>query len=226
MFPAIPVTKTKNPKQKPVPGQPLPFGKNFTDHMFIMDYVEGEGWINPRIEEYGPITIEPSAMVFHYGQAVFEGLKAYRCPDGSVNLFRPKLNFERMNTSDARLVIPPLDEDFCVYATKELVSLERDWIPAGEGESLYIRPFVIATDPYLGVRPSNTYKFMIILSPSGAYYPQGIDPVRIYVEDKYVRAVRGGTGFYKMCRKLRFEFDCARHRSQEGYVQVLWLERY
>jgi branched-chain amino acid aminotransferase len=224
MFPAIPVTKTKNPKQKPVPGQPLPFGKNFTDHMFIMDYVEGEGWINPRIEEYGPITIEPSAMVFHYGQAVFEGLKAYRCPDGSVNLFRPKLNFERMNTSDARLVIPPLDEDFCVYATKELVSLERDWIPAGEGESLYIRPFVIATDPYLGVRPSNTYKFMIILSPSGAYYPQGIDPVRIYVEDKYVRAVRGGTGFTKCAGNYASSLIAQDIAHKKGYVQVLWLD--
>ncbi len=224
MFPAIPVTKTNNPKQKPVPGQPLPFGKYFTDHMFIMDYVEGEGWINPRIEEYAPITIEPSAMVFHYGQAVFEGLKAYRCPDGTINLFRPELNYERMNASDERLVIPPLDEDFCVHATKELVSVDRDWIPGGEGESLYIRPFVIATDPYLGVRPSNTYRFMIILSPSGAYYPQGIDPVKIYVEDKYVRAVRGGTGFTKCAGNYASSLIAQDTAHKKGYVQVLWLD--
>ena len=224
MYPAIPVTKTNHPKQKPVPGQPLPFGKFFTDHMFIMDYVEGEGWINPRIEEYGPMTIEPAAMVFHYGQAVFEGLKAYRRPDGSINLFRPRLNFERMNASDERLVIPALDEDFCVYATKELVSLERDWIPTGEGESLYIRPFVIATDPYLGVRPSNTYRFMIILAPSGAYYPQGIDPVKIYVEDKYVRAVRGGTGFTKCSGNYASSLIAQDTAHKKGYVQVLWLD--
>ena len=201
MFPEISVTRTTSPRTKPIPGQSLPFGQYFTDHMFIMDYVEGQGWIHPRIEPYGPMMIEPSAMVFHYGQAVFEGLKAYRCADGSINLFRPRLNYERINLSDERLVIPHLDEDFCVYATRELVRIDQDWIPSGDGESLYIRPFVIATDPYLGVRPANTYRFMIILSPSGAYYPQGINPVKIYVEDKYVRAVRGGTGFTKCAGK-------------------------
>ena len=224
MFPMIPITKTTSPKAKPVAGESLPFGQYFTDHMFIMDYVDGEGWINPRIEPYAPFLIDPSAMVFHYGQAVFEGLQAYRCPDGSINLFRPLLNFERINTSDERLVIPELDAEFCVHATKELVSLDRDWIPSGDSESLYIRPFVIATDPFLGVRPSNTYRFMIILSPSGAYYPQGIDPVKIYVEDKYVRAVRGGTGFTKCAGNYASSLIAQDIAHKKGYVQVLWLD--
>ena len=163
-------------------------------------------------------------MVFHYGQAVFEGLKAYRCPDNSVNLFRPLLNFERINTSDARLVIPPLDPEFCVHATKTLVDIDKDWIPSGEGESLYIRPFVIATDPYLGVRASDTYRFMIILSPSGAYYPQGINPVKIYVEDTYVRAVRGGTGFTKCAGNYASSLIAQEIAHKKGYVQVLWLD--
>jgi len=224
MFPIIPITHTMFPKKKPAAGEPLPFGVYFTDHMFIMDYVEGEGWIHPRIEPYAPFLIEPSAMVFHYGQAVFEGLKAYRCSDGTMNLFRPLLNFERINTSDERLVIPELNPEFCVHATKALVNLDREWIPTGDGESLYIRPFVIATDPYLGVRPSNTYRFMIILSPSGAYYPQGIDPVKIYVEDKYVRAVRGGTGFTKCAGNYASSLIAQDIAHKKGYVQVLWLD--
>lgn len=224
MFPEISVTKTQTPRQRPVPGDALPFGQFFTDHMFIMDYVEGEGWKDARIVPYGPIVIEPTAMVFHYGQAVFEGLKAYRCPDNSINLFRPKLNYERLNKSDERLVIPALDVDFCVHATKELVRLDQDWIPSGEGESIYIRPFVIATDPYLGVRPSKTYRFMILLSPSGAYYPQGINPVKIYVEDKYVRAVRGGTGFTKCAGNYASSLIAQDIAHKKGYVQVLWLD--
>ncbi len=224
MFPNIPITRTTTPRTKPIPGQPLPFGQTFTDHMFIMDYVKGEGWVNPRIEPYAPFLIDPSAMVFHYGQAVFEGLKAYRCPDGSINLFRPQLNFERMNLSDERLVIPAFDPDFCVYATQKLVEIDQEWIPSGDGESLYIRPFVIAMDPYLGVRPSDTYRFMIILSPSGAYYPQGIDPVKIYVEDKYVRAVRGGTGFTKCAGNYASSLIAQDIAHNKGYVQVLWLD--
>lgn len=224
MFPEITITQTTSPKAKPVTGESLPFGKNFTDHMFIMDYISGKGWINPRIEPYAPFLIEPSAMVFHYGQAVFEGLKAYRCKDGSINLFRPLLNYERINSSDERLVIPVVDPDFCVYATKILVDLDKEWIPSGDGESLYIRPFVIATDPYLGVRASETYRFMIILSPSGAYYPQGINPVKIYVEDKYVRAVRGGTGFTKCAGNYAASLIAQEVAHKSGYVQVLWLD--
>lgn len=224
MFPEIKFTPTKNLKKKPEKGADLPFGQIFTDHMFLMEYEKGKGWINPRIEEYKPLSLDPSTMVFHYAQSIFEGLKAYRTSDGNVNLFRPKLNFERMNESGERLVIPPLDVEFCVEATKQLVDIEKDWIPTGESESLYIRPFIIATDPYVGVRASNTYLFMIILSPSGAYYPQGINPVRIYVEDTYVRAVRGGTGFTKCSGNYAASLIAQEIAHQKGYVQVLWLD--
>ena len=224
MFPEIKITKTTNPRQKPEAGKPLPFGRNFTDHMFVMDYVRGQGWINPRIEPYAPFEIEPAAMVFHYGQAVFEGLKAYKCEDGSINLFRPNCNYERMNDSNDRLVIPRVDVDFCVHATKMLVDLDKEWIPSGKGESLYIRPFVIATDPFLGVRASDTYKFFILLSPSGAYYAHGISPVKIYVEDKYVRAVRGGTGFTKCSGNYACSLIAQTTAHDLGYEQVLWLD--
>lgn len=224
MYQPIPVTSNAKPAAKPAPDQPLGFGQIFTDHMFIMDFVDGQGWINPRIEPYGPLSIEPSAMVFHYGQAIFEGLKAYRVADGSVNLFRPLLNFERVNVSNQRMVIPPVDPEFCLYALKELIKVDRDWIPTAAGTSLYIRPFIIATDPYLGVRPSHTYKFMIILSPSGAYYPQGLNPVNIYVENEYVRAVKGGTGFAKTPGNYAASLIAQANAYAAGYVQVLWLD--
>lgn len=224
MFPAISVTRASKPKQKPAADAPLGFGQIFTDHMFSMDYVEGQGWINPRIEPYAPICLEPSAMVFHYGQAIFEGLKAYKTADGTINLFRPQLNFERVNVSNARMVIPPIDEAFCLYALKELLKIERDWIPTADGTSLYIRPFIIATDPYLGVRPAHTYRFMIILSPSGRYYPQGLAPVNIYVEEEYVRAVKGGTGFAKTPGNYAASLIAQAKAYKTGYVQVLWLD--
>ncbi len=224
MFQPIPVLRNTRPAVKPAADQPLGFGHIFTDHMFVMDYVDGQGWINPQIVPYGPISLEPSAMVFHYGQAIFEGLKAYRAPDGSINLFRPRLNFERINVSNARMVIPAIDVDFCVNCLKQLVELEQDWIPSAPGTSLYIRPFIIATDPYLGVRPSHTYKFMIILSPSGAYYPQGLNPVNIYVEDEYVRAVKGGTGFAKTPGNYAASLISQANAYASGYVQVLWLD--
>ena len=224
MFPAISVTRASKPKQKPAADVPLGFGQIFTDHMFSMDYVEGQGWINPRIEPYAPICLEPSAMVFHYGQAIFEGLKAYKTADGTINLFRPQLNFERVNISNARMVIPPIDEAFCLYALKELLKIEQDWIPTADGTSLYIRPFIIATDPYLGVRPAHTYRFMIILSPSGRYYPQGLAPVNIYVEEEYVRAVKGGTGFAKTPGNYAASLIAQAKAYKTGYVQVLWLD--
>ena len=179
--PAIKIYPTDRPSTKPSASDPLGFGQIFTDHMFQMDYSAQAGWSNPRIEPYAPISLDPSAMVFHYGQAIFEGLKAYRHPDNRIALFRPRLNFERVNLSNERMVIPPVDPDFCVKALMTLLKLEQDWVPSSPGTSLYIRPFIIATDSYLGVRPSATYKFLIILSPSGVYYPQGIDPVRISV---------------------------------------------
>jgi branched-chain amino acid aminotransferase len=224
MFPAIPVTRAERLKEKPSAAVPLGFGQYFTDHMFNMDYVKGEGWINPRIEPYAPICLEPSAMIYHYGQAIFEGLKAYRTADNHINLFRPQLNFARVNRSNERMAIPPVDEAFCLHALKELLKVEQDWVPSSEGTSLYIRPFIIATDPYLGVRPADTYRFMIILSPSGAYYPQGLSPVNIYVEEEYVRAVKGGTGAVKTPGNYAASLLAQAKAYKAGYVQVLWLD--
>lgn len=224
MYQPIPVTRNPQPSVKPAADANLGFGQIFTDHMFMMDYVDGQGWHNPRIVPYAPICLDPSAMVFHYGQAIFEGLKAYRQPDGTIALFRPHLNFERVNQSNARMVIPSVDPDYCVYALKELLKIEADWVPAAAGTSLYIRPFIIATDPYLGVRPSHTYSLMIILSPSGAYYPQGLNPINIYVEDEYVRAVKGGTGFAKTPGNYAASLIAQANAYAAGYVQVLWLD--
>ena len=160
----INVQKTQNPKPKP-DEKNLGFGRYFTDHMFIMDYDPEKGWHDPRIVPYGPLTLEPSTMVFHYGQAIFEGLKAYKSADGRIFLFRPDMNMKRISLSNDRMSIPPIDDKFAVEATKALVSIDRDWIPSEPGTSLYIRPFIFSTDPFLGVRPSYTYKFIIILSP-------------------------------------------------------------
>lgn len=224
MYPAIPVTRNESPAVKPTADANLGFGQIFTDHMFVMDYVDGQGWINPQIVPYAPICLDPSAMVLHYGQAIFEGLKAYKTADGQVQLFRPRLNFERVNQSNRRMVIPEVDPDFCVHALKELLNIEKDWIPQAPGTSLYIRPFIFATDPYLGVRPSHTYRFMIILSPSGAYYPQGLNPIDIHVEDEFVRAVKGGTGFAKTPGNYAASLIAQANAYKSGYVQVLWLD--
>ncbi len=173
---------------------------------------------------YGPMAFEPSCMVFHYGQAVFEGLKAYRQPDGSVRLFRPELNFERINNSNARMDIPPVDADFCLHALKKLLRIEQDWVPHSEGTSLYIRPFIISLDPYLGVRSAEHYRFIIILSPSGMYYPQGIEPVPIYVEETYVRAIKGGTGEAKTPGNYAASIKAQEIANEKGFIQVLWLD--
>ena len=180
-------------KEKPNSDQ-LIFGRAFTDHMFVMDYSDPLGWHNASIVPYQPLMIDPSSMIFHYGQSVFEGLKAFRTEDGDVQLFRPEKNLERLNRSSDRLCIPPIDEEFGLKAIKQLVAMDKDWVPDADGTSLYIRPFIISTEPYLGVAPSRNYKFIVILSPVGAYYKEGINPVKIAVENKYVRAVKGGTG--------------------------------
>ncbi len=219
----IKIQLTDKPKKKPDENN-LGFGQNFTDHMFIMDYSDDKGWYDPRIIPYGPLEFDPSTMVFHYGQAIFEGLKAYKTKTGKYLLFRPKNNMVRANTSNERLCIPKLDVDFCVDALIKLVNIDKKWIPSAEGTSLYIRPFIIATDPYLGVRPSITYKFMIILSPSGAYYPGGMNPVKIYVEDKYVRAVKGGTGFAKTPGNYASSLKSQDEAHEKGFIQVLWLD--
>ncbi len=220
----IDVTLTKHPKEKPADESKLSFGKLFTDHMFIMDYDEGEGWHSPRIVPYGPIEIEPSAMCLHYGQEVFEGLKAYHTADGRKLLFRPDRNMARMNISNERLCIPKIDEEFGVEAIKKLVEVDKDWIPTAKGTSLYIRPFIFAVDPMIGVHPAKHLKFIIILSPVGAYYPKGIDPVDIYVETNYVRTVRGGMGFAKTAGNYAASLKAQDEAEKKDFTQVLWLD--
>lgn len=219
----IKIERTTAPKARPDYSN-LGFGRSFTDHMFIMNYTEGKGWHDPRIVPYAPFVLEPSCMVFHYGQETFEGMKAYLRADGDIQLFRPKDNFRRMNDSDARLCIPELDVDFCVEAVKTLLKVDRDWMPTEPGTSMYIRPFVIATDPHLGVHASKTYIFAIILSPSGAYYTGGLAPVKIYVETEDVRAVRGGTGEAKTGGNYSASIRAQERAGSRGYEQVLWLD--
>ena len=213
----------ENRKEKP-DFTKLGFGRYFTDHMFIMDYTEGRGWHDARIVPYGPLTLDPACMVFHYAQEMFEGLKAYRTPDGSIQLFRPDKNIERMNNTNDRLCIPRLDPNDVLDAIKALVATEESWVPDVEGTSLYIRPFIIATDVQLGVHPSHTYKLMIILSPVGAYYAEGIKPVKIFVENEYVRAVKGGTGFAKVGGNYACSLIGQKKAEEMGYSQVLWLD--
>lgn len=220
----IRIELTKAPKAKPADESALGFGKIFTDHMFIMDYKTGKGWHDARIVPYGNLEFSPAAMCLHYGQEVFEGLKAYRTADGDIQLFRPQENFKRLNVSNERLVIPPIDEEFALYALKELLKIEKDWVPHTDGASLYIRPFIIACDPFLGVRPGDEYKFIIILSPSGAYYSTGLNPVSIYVEEKYVRAVKGGMGFAKTGGNYAASLIGQDEAHKQNYSQVLWLD--
>ena len=220
----IRVEKTTSPKPIPDKDNPLVFGTIFTDHMFVMDYEKEKGWYDPRIVPYAPISLEPSAMVFHYGQEMFEGLKAYKTEDGRTLLFRPDKNIERANNSNRRLCIPEINPEDFLQAIKAVVKTDEAWIPVKEGTSLYIRPFVIATDPFLGVRPSDTYKFMIILSPVGAYYPEGLNPVKIWIEDEYVRAVKGGIGEAKTGGNYVASLASQVKAHDEGYSQVLWLD--
>ena len=220
----IKITKTTAPKAKPAKGEALGFGRKFTDHMFIMNYTEGKGWHDARIVPYGDISISPSAMVFHYGQEMFEGLKAYRDDKDNVYLFRPEMNAKRTNNTNDRLCIPQIPVDMFVEAVKAVVDIDRDWVPTEEGTSLYIRPFIIATDEFLGVAPSKSYLFMIILSPSGAYYESGLEPVGIWIEDEYVRAVKGGMGYAKTGGNYAASLIAQMKAHDAGYSQVLWLD--
>jgi branched-chain amino acid aminotransferase len=205
----IPITQAdpKNLKKKPAPGAQLGFGKIFTDYLFLMDYKKEDGWKNARIEPYKPFSMDPAALVLHYGQEIFEGLKAYRWANGDIYLFRPRKNYERMNRSAKRLCLPEIDVDQAIEATRQLIRLEKDWVPSAPGASLYIRPNMIATEAALGVHVSNQCLFYIMLGPVGAYYPQGFNPVDIYLEEKYIRAARGGLG-----------------EAKKGFTQVLWLD--
>ena len=219
----IRVEHTQHPKTKPADETKLGFGRIFTDHMFIMDYTSGEGWHDPRIVPYAPLNLEPSAMCLHYGQSVFEGMKAYRTDDNRILLFRPDKNMARLNVSNERLCIPQIDEQFAVEAIKKLVSVDRDWVPSTPGTSLYIRPFIIGVDPVVGVHPAHHLMFIIICSPVGAYYPEGLNPVKIYVEDGYVRAVKGGMGFAKTAGNYAASLKAQDEAEKQNYTQVLWL---
>ncbi len=218
----IKITKTATPKEKPT--GPLGFGRIFTDHMFIMNYTEGQGWHDPRIVPFQNLSLSPASMVFHYGQEMFEGLKAYKGADGKAYLFRPDMNARRANASNERLCIPQLPEEDFVQAVKAVVKVDEDWIPTEPGTSLYVRPFIIATDDFLGVAPSKTYYFIVILSPSGAYYASGLEPVGIWIEDDYVRAVRGGIGFAKTGGNYAASLAAQVKAHDDGYSQVLWLD--
>ncbi|MEA4955056.1 MAG: branched-chain amino acid aminotransferase [Pseudoflavonifractor sp.] len=219
----FPVTRAAALKTKPDP-KTLVFGRTFTDHMFLMNYSTGKGWHDGRIVPYGPLVLEPCAMVFHYAQEVFEGLKAYRTPDGGVQLFRPMENAKRLAASCERMCIPAIDPQTVVDAITQLVKVEADWVPNESGTSLYIRPFVIATDPTLGVHASHTYIFGVICCPVGAYYAEGINPVKIYVEDEDVRAVKGGTGYTKCGGNYAASIRAGERAEGQGYAQVLWLD--
>ena len=220
----FPVTYTENPKVKPADEGKLGFGRTFSDHMFLMNYTAGKGWHDGRIVPYAPLELDPSCMVLHYAQEVFEGMKAYRWEDGSIHLFRPYENAKRMQNSNERLCMPAVPEDIFVEAIKELITVDAEWVPHNPGTSLYIRPFIFATDAHLGVHASATYLFCIICSPSGSYYPNGMSPVDIYVESRDVRAVRGGTGYTKCGGNYAASLRAGQAAEEKGYVQVLWLD--
>ena len=220
----IKITKAATLKAKPADETKLGFGKIFTDHMFLMNYEKGRGWYNPRIVPYGDFSMDPAAMVFHYGQAIFEGTKCYRRKDGGLQLFRPEENLARMSRSAERMAMPHLDEETALLGLKKLVEVDQDWVPHQDGTSLYIRPTMIALDAQLGVHASHKYLFYIILSPVGAYYKEGLKPVGIYVEDSYVRAVRGGVGFTKCAGNYAASILAGDIAEKKGYAQVLWLD--
>ncbi len=212
-------------KKQPITDESkLAFGTQFTDRMFVMEYTAGQGWHSARIQPYGPFTLDPACAVLHYAQEIFEGLKAFRRPDGRIALFRPEENVKRFNRSARRMCMPEVGEDFFLGAIKKLVELESDWVPKSEGTSLYVRPTMIATDPYLGVRPSNTYLCYVILSPVGAYYKGGLAPVKIWISDEYIRVAPGGTGEAKTGGNYAASLRASMEATAQGFDQVLWLD--
>jgi branched-chain amino acid aminotransferase len=213
-------------QRKKIPSDPaqLGFGRTFSDHMFLMEYTPEQGWHDARIEPLRNLELHPATMVLHYGQEAFEGLKAYRGKDDGIYLFRHRDNIKRLNLSSQRLVMPQLPVEEVASGLRQLVLLERDWIPSSPGCALYIRPNLIATDPFLGVRPSNNYLFYIIVGPVGAYYPEGFNPISIFVSDDYVRAVRGGVGEAKTAGNYAASLLAQKEAKAQGYSQVLWLD--
>lgn len=202
----------------------LGFGKYFSDRMLVVEWKVDQGWCDARIEPYAPFMLDPASLVFHYAQEIFEGLKAYKWSDGRVALFRPEMNARRFNQSAERICMPEVPEELFLKGIEQLVSLERDWIPTAPGTSLYIRPTLIAVEPVLGVKPSDHYYFYVILSPVGAYYAAGFNPVNILVEDHYVRAVPGGTGEAKTGGNYASSLKAGLEAKKKGYDQVLWLD--
>lgn len=219
----IKITKTTTPKEKP-DSSVLGFGKYFTDHMFMMDYSRDKGWYNARIVPFQNISLHPASTVLHYGSEIFEGLKAYRRKDGEVQLFRPIENIRRMNTSADRLCLPQIPEEDALTALTTFVATEKDWTPAAEGTSLYLRPFMYGNDETLGVHAVHNATFVIIASPVGSYYKEGINPVKIMIEDQDVRAVRGGTGYAKCGGNYAASNRAGERAEKQGYSQVLWLD--
>ena len=219
----IKIERAKTLKEKPNQDN-LGFGNYFTDHMFMMDYTEGTGWHDARIVPYAPIPMDPATMVLHYAQETFEGLKAYRDPNGNITLFRPEMNARRMINSNRRICMAELPEEMFVEAVEAIVKYEQDWIPTAKDTSLYIRPFMFASEASVGVHPAKSYTFVIILSPVGNYYPEGVNPVKIWVEDEFVRAVKGGTGFTKCGGNYAASIAAQVKAEQNGYTQVLWLD--
>ena len=219
----IKIERAKTLKEKPNQDN-LGFGNYFTDHMFMMDYTEGTGWHDARIVPYAPIPMDPATMVLHYAQETFEGLKAYRDPNGNITLFRPEMNARRMINSNRRICMAELPEEMFVEAVEAIVKYEQDWIPTAKDTSLYIRPFMFASEASVGVHPAKSYTFVIILSPVGSYYPEGVNPVKIWVEDEYVRAVKGGTGFTKCGGNYAASIAAQVKAESHGYTQVLWLD--
>lgn len=211
-------------KAKPTDEAKLGFGDILTDHFFLMNYESGRGWFDPRIEPYQAITLDPAAMSLHYGQEIFEGLKAYRGRDGEIYLFRARENCRRLNRSAKRLCMPEVDPEMVLEGMRQLLLLDKDWIPRSPGTSLYIRPTMLATEAHLGVRPSNTYIFYIITGPVGAYYKEGLNPIKIYVESEYVRAAAGGTGDVKVAGNYAASLLAAEKAKKKGFTQVLWLD--
>ena len=219
----IKIVENTNPKVMPEPSV-LGFGQYFTDHMFIMDYSVDEGWHDARIVPFGPVNIHPASTVLHYGSEIFEGLKAYRRADGKVQLFRPMENIRRMNRSAERMCLPEIPEDMFLEVLTKFVAHEQEWTPSAPGTSLYIRPFMFGNDETLGVHAVKHATFMIITSPVGSYYKEGINPVKIMIEDQDVRAVRGGTGEAKCGGNYAASNRAGERAAQKGYSQVLWLD--
>ena len=214
---------TATPKEKPAPDT-LGFGKIFTDHMFIMDYSDGQGWHDARIVPFGPLSIHPASTVLHYGSEIFEGLKAYRRADGKVQMFRPIENIRRMNNSAERMCLPQIPEDMALEALTEFVKTEQEWTPSAPGTSLYLRPFMFGNDETLGVHAVHNATYIIIASPVGSYYKEGINPVKIMIETEDVRAVRGGTGEAKCGGNYAASNRAGKRAEEKGYSQVLWLD--